>query len=242
MLIYNHQKEFLGISEDDLSVLGFTNLSDLRMETSDFADLFVKTPGFVHNFKHVHWIDFVTCSTSNDDSKVIIRTNDKNFRCILDIQTSYLTDNPSKKAYIVNLVNLRELSKNENDKVSIDVMQRDVPRAPDTAQDAFDTPDITKNVEKPKVQPKQEIKEKQVDTPVKQETLSTIIEETPPVMDDAPLDLGDFDDFDADFSELKEIDVEPKKEPTPIEPTPPPIPTPAPVAKMYVTALNTGPD
>jgi len=53
MLIYNYQKEFLGIDEKDLKTLGFNSLSELRAEVTDFADLFVKTPGYVHNFQHV---------------------------------------------------------------------------------------------------------------------------------------------------------------------------------------------
>ena len=63
MLIYNYKKEFLGIDENDLTALGLSNLADLRAEAADFADLFVKTPGFIHNFKHVHWIDYIVCNT-----------------------------------------------------------------------------------------------------------------------------------------------------------------------------------
>ena len=65
MLIYNYQKEFVGIDESDLKALGFSDLAQLRSESADFANFFVKTPGFVHNFKHVHWIDFVTCADGN---------------------------------------------------------------------------------------------------------------------------------------------------------------------------------
>ncbi len=243
MLIYNHQKEFLGITEEDLATLGFSDLADLRLEVSDFADLFVKTPGFVHNFKHVHWIDFVTCAESNDDAKVIIRAADRNFKCILNIEISYLIDEPSKKAYIVNLVNLRELSKNENDKVSMDTVQRSTPKTSTATQDAFDTP-------KPTLEPKTQIIKEE--TPKQNEpTITTlpeiktedIIEETPIIMDDTPLDL---DDFDTDFSELNEIDVEETQDeekptfetPTEVDPTP----ASAPQAKMYVEALNAGLD
>jgi len=59
MLIYNFQKEFLGIDAKDLQELGYHDLSSLRSEVTDFADLFVKTPGYIHNFQHVHWIDFI---------------------------------------------------------------------------------------------------------------------------------------------------------------------------------------
>jgi len=130
MLIYNHKKEFFGIDEDDLQTLGFSNLGELRAETSDFADLFVKSPGFVHNFKHVHWIDFITCAESSEDAKVIIHANGKSFKSILDVKTTYLVDNPTEKAFLINLVNLRELTHNENDQVASDILERPTPKAP----------------------------------------------------------------------------------------------------------------
>jgi len=128
MLIYNFQKEFLGIDESDLRKLGFANLSELRAEAADFADLFVKTPGFIHNFKHVHWIDFIECAESMDSANVIIHANNKNFKCTIDIQIAFLVDAPSQKAYLIHLNNLRELSKAESDQVANDVYERSAPQ------------------------------------------------------------------------------------------------------------------
>jgi len=42
MLIYNYKKEFLGIDEVDLEVLGLSDLADLRAEAADFADLYTQ--------------------------------------------------------------------------------------------------------------------------------------------------------------------------------------------------------
>ncbi|MEA3330785.1 MAG: Hpt domain-containing protein [Campylobacterota bacterium] len=129
MLIYNFQKEFLGIDDSDLKNLGYLNLSELRAQAADFADLFVKTPGFVHNFKHVHWIDFIECSQSSENANVIIHANDKNFRCTIEIEGIYLVDAPSQKAYLIYLNNLRELSQTENDQVANDVYEKPIPQA-----------------------------------------------------------------------------------------------------------------
>ncbi len=127
MLIYNYQKEFLGMDESDLEILGYKNLSELRAESADFADMFVKTPGYVHNFKHVHWIDFITCNEYSDNSKVIIHANNKNYRCLLDVKTAFLVDNPSQKAYLIYLTNLRELTPAENEQISGDILERALP-------------------------------------------------------------------------------------------------------------------
>ena len=137
MLIYNFQKEFIGIDEKDLKTLGLKNLEELRTEVTDFADLFLKTPGFIHNFKHVHWIDFITCADSNEESKVIINVKNKNYRCIVQISTAYLVDSPTSKSFIINLQNLRELSHKESEDISGDIIQRESP----IAESIFNTPE-----------------------------------------------------------------------------------------------------
>ncbi len=142
MLIYNFQKEFLGIDEDDLKALGFANLQELRAESADFADMFVKTPGHVHNFTHVHWIDFVTCSDYHEDSKVIIHANNKNYKCSLNIKTAYLVDNPSQKAFLVNLSNLVELTPRENEQISKDIYDKPIPVSTTASNPIFNTPEF----------------------------------------------------------------------------------------------------
>jgi len=110
MLIYNSQKEFIGIDGDDLKSLGFDNLSQLMESAKEFADFFVKTSGHIHNFKHVHWIDYILCMDDGEEAKVIIEVNDKNYKSNLTVDTAYLTNNPSEEAYLVNLKNLRVIS------------------------------------------------------------------------------------------------------------------------------------
>ena len=127
MIIYNFQKEFLGIDEKDLQTLGYNDLAQLRAEVTDFADLFVKTPGHIHNFKHVHWIDFITCAESSEESKVIIHANSKSYKAIITITNAYLVDKPNQKAYFIHLNNLRALTSQEYDTISEDITQKPAP-------------------------------------------------------------------------------------------------------------------
>lgn len=128
MLIYNHNKELLGIDETDLTSLGFSSLSELQAEADDFADLFVKEPGHIHNFKHIHWIDFAECSDSIENSKVIIKTSSKSFKCSIDVKSAYLIDSPEEKAFLVYLQNLRELSVDENGEVTETLIATSTPK------------------------------------------------------------------------------------------------------------------
>lgn len=125
MIIYNSNKKFIGIDESDLKILGFNTLAALQTEVEDFADFFVKTPGHVHNFKHIHWIDFVLFAKSAEESKAIIHANHKNFKVTLEVNTIYLSDAPSSQAFSISLNNIRSLSADEQTKIAevIDIFE-----------------------------------------------------------------------------------------------------------------------
>ena len=105
MLLYNQRKEFIGIDEDDLSALDFQSISELQSESHDFADLFVKKPGYIHNFKNFSWIDFILHSES-DESKAIVHAKGKNYSCSLHITPFHFTADESGYAVIIKNLNL----------------------------------------------------------------------------------------------------------------------------------------
>lgn len=144
MLIYNFQKEFIGIDAQDLKTLGFENLEQLRAESADFADLFVKTPGFIHNFVNLHWIDYIASAESFESSKAIIHVNNKNYKCNLDIKTIFLVDSPTENAYLIDLVNLRALSNDELEHIKKDLKQKPEPRTTLEKQQLFQGQDLEK--------------------------------------------------------------------------------------------------
>ncbi len=139
MLIYNYKKEFLGVDEADLEALGLNTLADLRAESADFADLFVKTPGCIHNFKHVHWIDYVL-DKNGAESKVIIHVQNKNYAASLNINTAYLVDSPSEKAFSVELSNIRALSSSQAEKLLNDINEKPAPQPASGSTELFTTP------------------------------------------------------------------------------------------------------
>ena len=107
MLIYNHKKEFTGISQDYLDKFNISNLQELQNLTSDFASFFVAKPGYIYDFKHVHWLDYILYDENGIAPKVLIEINDISYRANIDINVIYLLDNPSQRAYHVKLLNLK---------------------------------------------------------------------------------------------------------------------------------------
>lgn len=106
MLIYNHDKEFLGITEDDLKTFGFSDFEEFKNLTNDFADLFIKSTGYIYNFNHIHWIDYISCCGDNSEQKAIVGVKEKEYAVSITINTIYLMQEPLLKAYGVNLTPL----------------------------------------------------------------------------------------------------------------------------------------
>jgi len=111
LLLYNQRKEFVGIDGDDLAGLGFDNIGELQNESHDFADLFVKKPGFIHNFKNFSWIDFILHSETGE-SKAVIHAKGKNYSCTLHVAPFYFTSDENGFAIIIK--NLRQLAGSED--------------------------------------------------------------------------------------------------------------------------------
>ena len=118
MLLYNHKKEFVGIDEDDLKGLGYENITELQGESYDFADLFVKKPGYIHNFKNFSWIDFILHSEA-EESKAIIHAKEKNYSCSLYVSPFHFTS--EQKGYVVSVKNLRLLKGAEDAQATKDL-------------------------------------------------------------------------------------------------------------------------
>ncbi len=132
MLIYDHNKEFIGIDESSLTLLGYTSFNDLLSDHKDVAELFVKKVGYIHNFTNFPWIDFVLHAES-DDSKVIIAGKTKSFSATISITTLHLSQAPEETAYAVELNNIQNY-------------QLDAGEQPEVAPSSF-TPDISSFVE-----------------------------------------------------------------------------------------------
>ncbi len=127
MIIYSHNQEFIGIDERDLKSLGFKNLADLQNECKDFADLFIKRPTYIHNFKNFNWIYYILNSDLGE-AKVIIGAKNREFSATLEIETFYLTNAPAQVAYAVSLTKLKALDGKEIEQSKIERPEAPMPK------------------------------------------------------------------------------------------------------------------
>jgi len=196
MIIYNEKKEFIGIEEKDLKTFGLIDLGELLHEVDDFADLFVKTPGHIHNFKHVHWIDFIASADSIDQNKVILRVKGKNYRANIALERFYLTTNPHKNGYALNLKNVRELTDEE-----VKQIQEDLEKMATTENKEPYVPPVMPEEDIFSPQPFHDTTEK----PVTQTPLNDDISIQKPIIEeDKPLDLNLDDVLETPTNNLSE--------------------------------------
>jgi len=108
VLIYNHNKQLVGIDDETLANLGYKTLGEFFKDHKDVAQLFVKKPGYIHNFQNFPWIDFVLHADA-EDTKAMIQTEKKLFSCNINITPIYLTDEPEREGYLVHLKHVKFL-------------------------------------------------------------------------------------------------------------------------------------
>ena len=114
MLVYNNKKEFIGIDEATLRKIGYNNISELKEDVVDFADLFENKPGFLHNFKNFSWIDFIIHS-EQDNINARIRCNGHIYQCGFEIEVFYLANvaQGEEKSFSITLTDIRNLGQDE---------------------------------------------------------------------------------------------------------------------------------
>jgi len=109
VLIYNHEKSLIGMDDETLHHLGFETIDAFLEQHSDVAELFVKKPGYIHNFKNFPWIDFVIHAES-EDSHAIIETDTRSFSCALEITPFLLTSSPEQEGFAVYFKHIKSIS------------------------------------------------------------------------------------------------------------------------------------
>ncbi len=212
MLIYDHNKEFIGIDEESLKLLGYERFEDLTREHRDVAELFVKKPGYIHNFTNFPWIDFVLHAES-EETKVIIAGKNKSFSAIVDITKLYLTKAPNEDAYLVRLKNIQNYQ--------LDASEKPAPSAPPLNLEAQSSNTVQETTRpEPQPEPRPETAEQP-----KQQTPLTIdedlfIKENQAVPEEETLSISSpsaaEDEFDIYFHGEEELLIEPEPELPPV--------------------------
>ncbi|MBD3800805.1 MAG: Hpt domain-containing protein [Campylobacterales bacterium] len=134
MLIYNHNKKLVGIDDETLHHLGYKTLSEFLAEHNDVAEMFVKKPGYIHNFQNFSWIDFILHADA-EDTRAIIQNEKVQFSCTLSLSPIFMTDAPDNEGYVVQLKRIKTLSG------TIEPFERPASTAPSALPDIpFETP------------------------------------------------------------------------------------------------------
>ncbi len=109
MILYDENYNFLGISSDTLTFLGYEDMTEFLALVPDFVNLLVKKDGYVHEFNNFSWIDFILFSGASNKKALIKLKNNKTIETNIDAKEIFLVDE-NKRYYMVeidkNFINL----------------------------------------------------------------------------------------------------------------------------------------
>ena len=91
MILYDKSGMFLGMGNQELSLLGYEDIEEFKNYHNDVADLFINKPGYIFKFKNFSWIDY-TLHSGTPNRRVLVKTKSgREIDSALLIHEIYLT-------------------------------------------------------------------------------------------------------------------------------------------------------
>lgn len=106
MILYDQNYNFIGISNETLSYLGYEDIADFTSQHSDFANLLVNKEGYIYKFQNFSWIDFILYSGSPNKSALLKLKSGEELEINLSVKEVHLTQplNENSKFYAVRII------------------------------------------------------------------------------------------------------------------------------------------
>lgn len=183
MILYDQDFNFIGMSAETLTFLGYEDIDEFTSMHNDFADLFVKQEGFIHKFENFSWIHYVLYSGAANKKAHVMRKDGSQVCVDISIREVFLnhTYDGLRMLYSVKLINegFTQISKT-------DVHDNRSPQS-----NEFSLRNLTQDSTIPDTTTISSMQEKPVEE-------ATSVENTPPQPLDIKLDIPDSDIFKID--------------------------------------------
>ncbi len=109
MLLYDKSGNFIGVSKEELALLGFEDFDEFKSMHNDLAELFLEKPGYIFKFKNFSWIEYVLHSGTPKKVAILELKNGKQIEVdikITEIFTYGKSDNSNTEIlYCIELIN-----------------------------------------------------------------------------------------------------------------------------------------
>ncbi len=91
MVLYDKNYNFLGLTSEMLSFLGYEEFTEFKAMHSDFANLFVNKEGYIYKFNNFSWIDFVLYSGTAKKSALLKQKNGNEIEVGVTVKEIFLS-------------------------------------------------------------------------------------------------------------------------------------------------------
>ena len=107
MILYDQDFNFIGMSAETLTFLGYEDIDEFTSMHNDFADLFVKQEGFIHKFENFSWIHYVLYSGAANKKAYVMKKDGSQVCVDISIREVFLnhTYDGLRMLYSVKLIN-----------------------------------------------------------------------------------------------------------------------------------------
>jgi len=169
VILYDSFKKLLAINDQTLEMLGYASLEEFKKEIYDVAQLFLRKPGYIHEFRSFHWIDYIlTNNTVNH--RALLQTKDGRILEVF-VRVSQLSNLAQPQNFY--LVTFELNTYNECD---VDLQPQAAPQ-PQTAQPQASAPAAKQLLITAKEHPKPNVAEIAVELNLSEEIVEDFIQE-----------------------------------------------------------------
>jgi len=107
MILYDQDFNFIGMSAETLTFLGYEDIDEFTSMHNDFADLFVKKEGYIHRFENFSWIHYILYSGAANKKAFVSRKNGSEVCVDITIKEVFLNHayDGLRMVYSVKLIN-----------------------------------------------------------------------------------------------------------------------------------------
>ncbi len=217
MILYDQNFNFLGMSAETLSFLGYENMEDFTAMHSDFAKLFVKKEGYIYNFENFSWIHYVLYSGTANKKAFITKKNEQVVPVDVSIKEIFLNQdfNGITKFYGVKLLHEKfsQLSNYEENRQT-STPQSNISLQNLTGINPKEYQEATQSIENPKTNSQAQIQPTQ-----EKEFKLNLYEESKPEQEKSTQTQENPIEFKLDIPELSQNIDEKEVQTTPVQET-----------------------
>ncbi len=91
MILYDQNYNFIGVSNETVSFLGYESIQDFMAQHNDFSELLVQKEGYIYNFQNFSWLDYILYSGAPNKEAIVKLKSGEEVEIKITVKEVFLT-------------------------------------------------------------------------------------------------------------------------------------------------------